>query len=307
MKRVLILLCAFISISSFAWDDKPKCGLKMQVVNVEGLAMPGLYQVVHIRVTNPTDTVACIPENRFLGTWMRNYNEENGRQSCTNTGYYYEELQLNPGEEKTISINAQIFKSSEGYVQIVAIGDGSSHMGYVDEYFCNMAVDVIPYEDWDLTTDITVEGLEKEDDMNILYAQEVSAVLSCTNNQSEVFTPTSYSLELNGYYLKTIEKQQFLRNLYLLPNETYEKRITFDGLKERTTYCISLYNRSGMIPWDAKLIYETEPFVIDITQGIDSVCETESATSGIYSLNGTRLVDEPKKGIFIKDGKKIVR
>lgn len=307
MKRALILLCVFISISSFAWDDKPKCGLKMQVVNVEGLAMPGLYQVVHIRVTNPTDTVACIPENSFLGTWHRHFDDATGNQSYYNTGNYNEELRLNPGEEKTISINAQIFKSSEGYVQIVATGDGGSYMSLVDEYFCNMAVDVIPYEDWDLTTDITVEGLEKEDDMNVLYAQEVSAVLSCTNNQSEVFTPTSYSLELNGYYLKTIEKQQFLRNFYLLPNETYEKRITFDGLKERTTYCISLYNRSGMIPWDAELIYETEPFVIDITQGIDSVCETESATSGIYSLNGTRLVDEPKKGIFIKNGKKIVR
>lgn len=307
MKRVLILLCVFISINVFAWDKKARCGLKMQVVDVEGLAMPGLYQVVHILVTNPTDTVACIPENTPLGTWRFYFDEETGNQSYYNTGYYNEELRLNPGEEKTISINAQIFKLPEGYVQIVATGDGGSYMHLLEEYFCNMAVDVIPYEDWDLTTDITVEGLEKEDDMNVLYAQEVSAVLSCTNNQSEVFTPGAYCLELNGYYLKSIEKQYRLGDLYLLPNETYEKRITFDGLKERTTYCISLYNRTGMVPWDAKLIYETEPFVIDITQGIDSVCETESATSGIYSLNGTRLVDEPKKGIFIKDGKKIVR
>ena len=66
--------------------------------------------------------------------------------------------------------------------------------------------------------------------------------------------------------------------------------------------CICDYTSFASCEEDGKVIWETS-----IETGVEPIEKTASSTSdNLYDLSGRRLSKEPQRGVYIKDGKKVV-
>ena len=63
------------------------------------------------------------------------------------------------------------------------------------------------------------------------------------------------------------------------------------------------YRNNGRIP----VIYSTDPFAFRYVNGIPQTTKHPDAQTAIYDLQGRRLTEAPQKGVYIREGKKIVK
>lgn len=240
MKRIVMamLLLAAVCVNVFA--DNDRCGLRMSVNGYEGTEMLGCYEYVHLKVSNPTDTIAYIPENGGLKVF-RVYFDGNGETAYDVVGTYNEEISLAPGEKKDIRVKTSLCTYDGTYFGYVGRSKSDKSTVYaLDEYFTDVEFYAGAYRNWDVTAYVAVEGLAKRHQQDVVYGDNVTVTVTLRNNEDELYTPEGYTLLLKEYGSSNVIAEYSMGDVYLLPDEEFTRTITFDNVDTEKRYVVEL-------------------------------------------------------------------
>ena len=311
MKRYLLLLLSVLTISNtFAAEViTAHDNIKAKNMYVEGNMICGLFQLLHVTLVNEGDETFN-DGIRLLYTFF------NGTFYLQNTEMYEEDIfTIQPGEEKEVGVYIRFTVPAEYRIYVVA-GNPLEHFNapnpvpedeekYLLTYCDIETIDWIPRN---IDAEITIDNSLDRNGVMTTNVNYVAGGVKLINNDDTPMFQKWFYLTLtkcpdgdvvkpeNELAVQVIAKE-------LLANQTIETPFAFDetALEDGQRYALSVKYSTPDGRADTTPLF----FTYENPTGIKDIKHT-SATPKLYDLSGKRLTREPERGVYIKDGRKVV-
>lgn len=226
-------------------------------------------------------------------------------------GMKWEECLAEPGSPLDLSnttkyeIGEEVEKNSMIYKKILVNGESSGLLVRESDNVVWLLTDEYPKEiklydfNWDSTLPLTTEYLKETD-------EEGTGVELLTNEWKPKYDITYVGD--NTYQYREESEGTEIRNIGRVTELTCNSSLL--GYKE--PYVIPpglIYSKVLWINRNGKEIFRSESseeWIMEIPNGIRQSTSSSTKSSSLYDLSGRRLSSEPQKGVYIKDGKKVV-
>ena len=310
MKRYLLLLLSVLTISNTfaaevitAYDN-----IKARNMYVEGNMINKLYQRLHVTLVNEGMDTFC-DGVRLIDTFV------NGTFYVNDLVVYDSPFTIQPNEEKEIIVDFCLTIPAEHRVYVVA-GNPLEHFNEPnpipeDEKKYLLAYCDIKTIDWtprNIDAEITIDNSLDRNGVMTTNVNYVAGRVKLINNDDTPMFQKWFYLTLtkcpdgdvvkpkNELAVQVIAKE-------LLANQIVETPFAFDetSLEDGQRYALSVKYSTPDGRADTTPLF----FTYENPTGIKDIKHT-SATPKLYDLSGKRLTREPERGVYIKDGRKVV-